>query len=144
LNGETGEELKGMGAAQMGFNYLGRMVRGGGEEGKEWEVAREVVGGSGDEEMALRHCVEVNAMAIEQGEGVELVAQWRWAPAVVSEEEVRELAEGWFHMLEKVVEHARQEHAGGLTPSDVPLVGLSQAEIERLEQELEKELSAGI
>ena len=47
---------------------------------------------------------------------------------------MRALAQGWFTALEALVHHAAQPGAGGRTPSDLLLVGLSQAEIERLEQ----------
>ena len=49
------------------------------------------------------------------------------------EDEVRDLAQSWFRALEALVRHAAQPGAGGRTPSDLPLVALSQAEIERLE-----------
>ena len=63
-----------------------------------------------------------------------LSATWTWAPALLAEAEVRALAQGWFAALEALVRHAAQPGAGGRTPSDVPLVSLSQAEIERLEE----------
>jgi hypothetical protein len=36
--------------------------------------------------------------------------------------------------LEALVHHATQPGAGGRSPSDAPLIGLSQADIERLER----------
>ena len=44
-----------------------------------------------------------------------------------------DLAQSWFRALEALVRHAAQPGAGGRSPSDLPLVALSQAEIERLE-----------
>jgi non-ribosomal peptide synthase protein (TIGR01720 family) len=52
----------------------------------------------------------------------------------VSEAEVRDLAQRWFAALEALVRHADAPDAGGRSPSDLPLVGLSQREIERLER----------
>ena len=60
-------------------------------------------------------------------------ATWSWAPALLTEAAVRDLAERWFAALEALVRHAAAPGAGGRTPSDLPLVALSQAEIERLE-----------
>ena len=54
-------------------------------------------------------------------------------PRCLAEEAVRDLAQRWFQALEALVRHAAQPGAGGRTPSDLPLVALSQAEIERLE-----------
>ena len=63
----------------------------------------------------------------------QLIAAWSFAPALIGEDEVRDLAQSWFEALEALVRHAAQPGAGGRTPSDLPLVELSQAEIERLE-----------
>ena len=65
---------------------------------------------------------------------VSLIKAWGWAPALLDEAAVRELARGWFAALEALVRHAAQPGAGGRSPSDLPLVALSQAEIERLER----------
>ena len=46
---------------------------------------------------------------------------------------MRGLAEGWRAALEGLACHAEQPGAGGHTPSDFPLVGLSQEQVERLE-----------
>src|SRR5262249_60783008 len=62
-------------------------------------------------------------------------AHWSWAPALVTEGEVRDLAQRWFVALEELVGHAASPGAGGRSPSDLPLVGLTQAEIDRLERQ---------
>jgi non-ribosomal peptide synthase protein (TIGR01720 family) len=67
-------------------------------------------------------------------DGPILRANWRWAPALLSAAEVGDLARGWFAALEALVRHAAAPHAGGRSPSDLPLVALSQGEIERLER----------
>src|SRR5262245_45545382 len=63
-----------------------------------------------------------------------LSAQWTFAPALLTQAEARDLAQGWFAALSALVRHGEQPGAGGRTPSDLPLVALSQAEIERLER----------
>src|SRR5262249_39588751 len=45
----------------------------------------------------------------------------------------RDLARCWFGVLETLARHAAQVGAGGMSPSDLPLVALSQSEIEYLE-----------
>src|SRR5262249_7354350 len=50
------------------------------------------------------------------------------------EAEVRDLAEGWFAALTALARHAAQPGAGGRSPSDLPLVALTQDEIEGLER----------
>ncbi|HXP70782.1 MAG TPA: condensation domain-containing protein, partial [Candidatus Dormibacteraeota bacterium] len=135
VNLDTAVELACLETPQLGFNYLGRFLTA---KGTEWSAAPEATGLEGDTDpgMPLAHCVEVNAVTLDQAEGARLRARWRWAPALLSEDAVRDLAGGWFHGLEMLVRHANEPHVGGLTPSDVPLVSLSQGEIEYLEENL--------
>jgi non-ribosomal peptide synthase protein (TIGR01720 family) len=56
--------------------------------------------------MALSHALEVNALTLDEHEGPKLSATWTWAPALMSEAEVRDLAESWFRALDALVRHA--------------------------------------
>ena len=133
LNAQTASQLAGYAAPQLGFNYLGRFAAGAAED---WGIAAEAdaLGGGGDAGMRLPHAVEVNALTLDGAEGARLRATWGWAPALLDEAAVRDLARGWFAVLTALVRHVAQPGAGGRTPSDLPLVELSQAEIERLER----------
>ena len=132
LNPETAPALAGLASPQIGFNYLGRFAR---DQAADWQIApeAEALGGGIDPDMPLAHILEVNALTLEQSDGPELSATWSWPSALLSEEAVRDLAQGWFGALEALVGYAAQPGAGGHTPSDFPLVTLSQAEIEQLE-----------
>src|SRR5205809_805154 len=104
----------------------------------DWTLARLLLlrlWGGGDAGMPLAHCIEVNALTLEDAEGAKLTATWSWAPALVSEAEVRDLAQRWFDALEALVRHAAAPGAGGRSPSDLPLVELSLGEIEWLERQ---------
>jgi amino acid adenylation domain-containing protein/non-ribosomal peptide synthase protein (TIGR01720 family) len=131
LNAETGRTLTKFAEPQIGFNYLGRFARG---EGGAWSLAPEAAALSGgdDPAMALRHTLEVNALTLEEADGARLMASWSWAPGVLDEAAVHELAQLWFQVLAALVRHAERPNAGGLTPSDLTLVSLSQSEIDRL------------
>jgi non-ribosomal peptide synthase protein (TIGR01720 family) len=133
LNRTTGGELAGYGGAQLAFNYLGRFAAAG---TAEWAAAAEadVLGGGGDAGMALGHALEVNALTLDGSQGARLTAHWSWAPALLHEEEVADLARGWFAALAALVRHGSAPGAGGRSPSDLPLVALTQSEIERLER----------
>jgi non-ribosomal peptide synthase protein (TIGR01720 family) len=137
LNGETAAELAGTPAPQLGFNYLGRFAAPSGSDLRpDLAAAPEggELGGGGHGDMPLAHALEVNALTLDGAEGSRLSATWSWAPALVSEAEVRDLAQRWFAALEALVRHVDAPDAGGRSPSDLPLVGLSQREIERLER----------
>ena len=131
LNPQTAAQLEGFASPQIGFNYLGRFAA---SAASDWGGADEAVRlGAGDPAMPLSHCIEVNALTLDDREGARFTATWSWAPALVTDAEVRDLAERWFAALEALVRHATAPGAGGRTPSDLPLVALSQAEIEGLE-----------
>ncbi|HEV3285732.1 MAG TPA: condensation domain-containing protein, partial [Steroidobacteraceae bacterium] len=131
LNGETALQLAGFPTPEVGFNYLGRFPAPG---AANWAPAAETVelGGS-DPAMPLAHCIEVNALTLDAADGPTLIAHWSWAADLLSEREAHDLAQGWFAVLEALVRHAEQPGAGGRSPCDLPLLRLSQDEIERLE-----------
>jgi amino acid adenylation domain-containing protein/non-ribosomal peptide synthase protein (TIGR01720 family) len=131
LNPETAPVLSALTKSQIDFNYLGRFPVA---ETVDWAPSESFSGGL-DPEMAFHHPLQVDSMVLERAAGPELMAVWTWMPGIFSEQDVHLLAEGWFHMLEALVQHCEQPEAGGLTPSDVPLVALSQPEIGRLESE---------
>ncbi|WP_369182153.1 non-ribosomal peptide synthase/polyketide synthase [Streptomyces sp. Y1] len=137
LNPRTGPQLAALPAPQIGFNYLGRFEAPAVTDLSTHQVVAEAAGRAGgtDPRMPLPHPLEVNALAEDAGEGARLTATWSWPGGMFAEEEVRELAEDWLSVLRAFVEHAAQPGAGGLTPSDVPLVEVSQDQIDRLEEE---------
>jgi non-ribosomal peptide synthase protein (TIGR01720 family) len=114
LNAETAEELARFDAPQIRFNYLGSFLA---PKGAYWRLSFE--GGSEgaiDADISRPYCLEVNALTVHGTEGAQLSANWIWAPAVLSERTVQELADGWFHALKMLVlytaqadEHFRQK-----------------------------------
>ena len=126
--------MSGLAGPQIGFNYLGRF---GASAAAGWGIAPEagaVLGlSASDSELPPAHALEVNAVTLEEGHGPELSATWSWSGALLCEEAVSDLAHGWFGALEALVGHSAKPGAGGHTPSDFPLVSVSQAEIDRLE-----------
>jgi non-ribosomal peptide synthase protein (TIGR01720 family) len=134
LNLETSATLGRHAGPQIGFNYLGRF--GTAEAGaQDWAPAPEAgaLGGGADAQMPLRHAIDLNALTFDRAEGPELSATWSWAGELFSEEQIRDLAQRWFQVLEGLVSHATRTEAGGFTPSDLPLVSLDQEEIENIE-----------
>src|SRR5271166_2718782 len=134
LNPEMSPALSGLAGPQIGFNYLGRF---GGSEAAGWGIApeaRAALGLSGSHsDLPPADALELNAVTLEERDGPQLSATWSWPGALLSEEAVSDLAHSWFQALEALVRHTAEPGAGGHTPSDLPLVSLSQAEIDRLE-----------
>jgi non-ribosomal peptide synthase protein (TIGR01720 family) len=84
----------------------------------------------------------MDVLTLERRSGCIVKCVWSWAPAVISEEEVREICQAWVHVLEAIVRHCMEPSSGGLTPSDVPLVSINQDEIEFLRERMRQRLLA--
>ncbi|UUU36218.1 amino acid adenylation domain-containing protein [Streptomyces sp. CA-210063] len=140
LNPETGPVLASLPAPQIGFNYLGRTARERTSDGRpaDWSTAPEelpgalALGAAHDPDLPVAHGLEITAVAGDDG----LRATWSWAPGRWSEDDVRALADLWREALTTL---SHTGPAGGHTPSDLPLVSLSQAEIDELEAEFGSE-----
>ncbi|WNF28008.1 amino acid adenylation domain-containing protein [Streptomyces sp. C11-1] len=136
LNPQTQGALARFATPQIGFNYLGRF--GGSGAGGSWSLdgSDAVVGLGAHPLTPLRHVVELSAVTEERSGGPVLVAEWAWAGELLDQRDVSELARGWFRALEALIGYARTAGDGGRTPSDFPLVQLSQQEIEGFERDL--------
>ena len=85
--------------------------------------------------MPLAHGLEINALTLDRRGWRRGCGELDVGACAADEAAVRDLAESWFGALEALVRHAAQPGAGGRSPSDLPLVALTQGEIERLERE---------
>ncbi|WP_327334130.1 non-ribosomal peptide synthetase [Streptomyces anulatus] len=127
LNPRTAVTLAKFAEPQIGFNYLGRI---GGDDTEDAGL-----GGGADPSTPLPYTLVVNAVTETHNAAPRLTVTWSWPGELLAEGDVQELAQAWFTALEALVALAdRPDGAGGLVPSDLPLVPLSQAEIDRLEQ----------
>ncbi|PZT83571.1 non-ribosomal peptide synthetase [Streptomyces sp. AC1-42W] len=133
LNPATGPRLDAP-APQIGFNYLGRYAAPGRAADADWQVLLDAGGPrSQDPGMPVHHVLDINAHTEDLPDGPRLVARWTWPSDLLKEEDVGALAEAFARALRAIAEHAEQPGAGGYTPSDLPLVSLNQAQIDRLQ-----------
>ncbi|WP_436841758.1 condensation domain-containing protein [Streptomyces cyaneofuscatus] len=140
LNPATRPGLAAAPQPQIGFNYLGRYAApsgaagGDGDPGTDWEV---VLDGGGppsqDPDMPVHHVLDINAHTEDLPEGPRLVIRWTWPVDLLKEEDVEILSDTFVRALRAIAEHAERPEAGGYTPSDLPLVSLNQAQIDRLQ-----------
>ncbi|MFE7313382.1 amino acid adenylation domain-containing protein [Streptomyces sp. NPDC057555] len=139
LNPRTRNLLRDAVTPQIGFNYLGRYAGSSTAGGTgDWQLLFDGGGPrSQDPDMPAHHVLDINAYTKDLPEGPQLVAGWTWPTDLLKEEDVEELAEGWLRALRAVAEHAQAPDAGGYTPSDLPLVSLNQAQIDRLQNKLQ-------
>jgi nonribosomal peptide synthetase CepB len=144
LNPATGPVLAGLPVPQIGFNYLGRHTAAGGSArdgagGPDyWQPVPVGSGGSG---LPAAHVIEAISVARDRPGGPELTLTLAWPAGLLSEQEAGELAAGWLQMITGLAGHAARPAAGGHTPSDFPLAGISQDDIEELESEFMDDVS---
>ncbi|MBW4716879.1 non-ribosomal peptide synthase/polyketide synthase [Saccharothrix sp. SC076] len=106
--------------AAVGFNYLGRLPA---PQDADFAVAEEnslLVNGI-DPRMPAVHAIEIDAAAHDG----EVSATWAWPAGVLTEAEVRALADEWVRALAEIPAEVR-------TPSDFPLARLDQSEVDAL------------
>ncbi|MFI1411259.1 amino acid adenylation domain-containing protein [Streptomyces sp. NPDC020707] len=138
LNPETSTALSAGREPQIGFNYLGRTSGADLPEelrGQGWtpDTTRQDLIAAPDADMPVLSALEINAVATDTGAGEELTAYFGFPTGLLSAEEVTELAELWVRALTALARHAATPDAGGLTPTDAPLVPVSQQEIDAWE-----------
>ncbi|MFC9964186.1 amino acid adenylation domain-containing protein [Nocardia ignorata] len=120
---------------QISFNYLGRV--GVGDHSGAWTPTTEFTSltATTDPRMSLPAIVDVNAIAVPGPDGLELEATWEYATGIMDADEVSALADLWVRALHSLAAHLRTDGAGGFTPSDFPLVTVSQTDIDRWARE---------
>jgi amino acid adenylation domain-containing protein/non-ribosomal peptide synthase protein (TIGR01720 family) len=133
LNPETAPALAELPAAQIGFNYLGRMSAGQSSL-DAWPLIGGI-GGGADPDLTVAHAIEINAVTLDGPGGPTLSATWAWPCDLLTREEVQRLATAWSAALTDLAECS----GGGYTPSDLDLVAITQDEIDELADELDAE-----
>jgi nonribosomal peptide synthetase CepB len=144
LDPGAGQELAALPAAQIGFNYLGRSAppagngraRAGAAGGLGWRQLG--LGGDTDPGLSAMHPLEVSGVVRETPGGPVLSLALSWPGALLSQDQARSLLAGWCDMLAGLARHAANPTAGGHTPSDFLLEGVTQTDIGELEAELRR------
>ncbi|MEU5038731.1 amino acid adenylation domain-containing protein [Streptomyces rubiginosohelvolus] len=116
-------------APQVLFNYLGRFDAG---SGGDWQLAGTTgqLGEKRDPRMRLPRALEFNAIAEPDASGAyELVTTISWPEGVFTEDDITTLGD---HFRSALTALAALED-GGHTPSDFPLVPLTQADVDALD-----------
>ncbi|WP_052061456.1 non-ribosomal peptide synthase/polyketide synthase [Rhodococcoides fascians] len=132
-------ELASLSTGQISFNYLGRVGTGDVPEDMKslgWLPAEDATGlsAAGDPDMAANKTIDINAIVVDTDDGSALSASLAFPRGAISEATVARLAQLWSGLLDSLAAHARTPGAGGLTPSDLPLAHVTQADILGFEQ----------
>ncbi|WP_446226308.1 amino acid adenylation domain-containing protein [Nocardia sp. IBHARD005] len=134
LDDESRSVLAARPEPQIVFNYLGRITGTGLGSETGWLPITDVdLGGGIDPAQPATAAVAVNAVVVDTDGGPVLRTSFAYPTGVLAADEVTELADRWRQALTALAAGATEPGAGGHTPSDVPLVPLTQRAIEELE-----------
>ena len=139
LNPRTGPELAALPQPQIRFNYLGRLSDdslGG------WRLAPEhhEVSRVGNDHYPVAHPLGIDAVAAEEQGALRLTATWTWPRDAFDDADfIPALARIWQERLAALAAHAEAADTRGTTPTDQNLGGLTQDELDELEDELDSE-----
>ena len=133
LNSGTADALSGD-IGQIGFNYLGRVSTGvpEGLTDPAWLPSGDLgdLADGQDPALPASAVVDINAIVVDTDAGPRMEVVLEYAAEILDEATVQELADDWITALTAVARHVTDPDAGGLTPSDVPLVAASQDELD--------------
>ena len=124
--------------AEVVFNYLGQLdqvLAGERAESTSKPVARLIAGmapessGDGEDPDAERgHLLEINGGVA----GGQFGLRWSYSAEQFKAETIERVAQRYQEELLRIIEHCRDEEAGGRTPSDFPLARLTQTEVDQI------------
>ena len=123
----TAEALAALPHAEVSFNYLGQFDQTL-DESSPFEPAPESSGHGHSLRGTRPHLLEINGSV----SGGRLQLSWTYSENVHRETTIRGLAEDFIAALRTLIAHCTSDEAGGYTPSDFPLAGLSQQEVDHL------------
>ncbi|WP_413805973.1 non-ribosomal peptide synthase/polyketide synthase [Streptomyces sp. OE57] len=146
LNPETAPALAALPTAQIGFNYLGRFPgrQNQSKQGQQhvehhaWQTVGDGGrGGGANDRIPVMHALEVMGVVHDLPDGPRLTLIVSWPSELLAESAARSLLDGWAAMLTGLATHTTDVDAdtgiGGYTPSDFPLVDISQSELDEFE-----------
>ncbi|MFI7119340.1 amino acid adenylation domain-containing protein [Amycolatopsis sp. NPDC049868] len=131
LDDEAGKVLAALPSPEIGFNYLGRFSPRPDGDAEPWQLAG-TIGGTAEDDLPLRHAVEIDAVVLDGAGGPEFTLTVTWAERLLTEADAESLGKAWLDMLTGLAIHA-ESGAGGHTPSDFPLIELTQREVADVE-----------
>ncbi|WP_231876460.1 condensation domain-containing protein, partial [Azotobacter vinelandii] len=126
----TRQRLAGLPVPRVTFNYLGQFDGSfdRNEENTLLVPAGESAGAEQSPDALLGNWLSINGQVY----GGELRLTWTFSRERFAEATIQRLADAYARELEALIEHCGQAEHRGVTPSDVPLAGLSQEQLDAL------------
>jgi non-ribosomal peptide synthase protein (TIGR01720 family) len=115
------EKLRSLPQADVSFNYLGQFEQMLSANSR-FQIAKESSGPEHSHLGSRGHLLEVNALVT----GGQLQLDWTYSSSLHQRATIENLAQGFLKALRSLIAHCQSPEAGGYTPSDFPLMQMSQ------------------
>ena len=123
-------QLEALPQAEVSFNYLGQLDQVLAKS-ELFAAARESGGAARDPRQRRRHLLEINASVA----GGQLQAAWAYSTTAHRRETIEQLADGFVSALRGLIELSRTPGTHCYTPSDFPLINVTQGQLDALVEE---------
>ena len=110
------------------FNYLGQFDGSFDDDAALFAPARESAGAEQGDDAPLGNWLSINGQVY----GGELSLEWTFSREMFAADTVQQLADAFTAQLLELIEHCSQPEHSSFTPSDFPLSGLDQAQLDQL------------
>ncbi len=120
------DELQTIPTPEIIFNYLGQFDQV--QSATDWKSAPESTGSNHSAQLIRNHLLDINSLVAEG----ELQITWNYSSNIHNQATVEHLAKSYLQAIRVIIEHCQLEDAFGYTPSDFPLAGLNQLELDKL------------
>uniref|UniRef100_UPI0035C78745 non-ribosomal peptide synthase/polyketide synthase n=1 Tax=Pseudomonas allii TaxID=2740531 RepID=UPI0035C78745 len=123
------EALGGLAQPRITFNYLGQFDSSFEDDTEQafFTPTGERAGSDQSEHALLGNWLEINGQVF----GGELNLSWSFSREMFSEATIQGLADAYAQELKNLIEHCCASTQQGVTPSDFPLAGLSQVQLDQ-------------
>ncbi|WP_313053319.1 non-ribosomal peptide synthetase [Pseudomonas lopnurensis] len=125
---EVRKYLEQLPQGEIVFNYLGQFDGNFDDETSLFAPAKEGRGAGQSEEAPLASVLALDGQVYDG----ELSLSWTFSREQFDERTIQRLADDYAEELKALIAHCCDEHNRGVTPSDFPLAGLSQAQLDGL------------
>ncbi|MDZ7319878.1 MAG: amino acid adenylation domain-containing protein, partial [candidate division KSB1 bacterium] len=127
------DQLRGMKAAEISFNYLGQFDQVA-NESRIFDLARESKGHEISPLNKRNYLIDINGSIA----GGKLQVEFKYSANLHRRETIERFANHFLSELRAIIAHCKSPDAGGFTPSDFTLAKLNQKKLDKVLQKLNK------
>jgi non-ribosomal peptide synthase protein (TIGR01720 family) len=126
-------QLQTLPQAEVRFNYLGQFDRVL-PESSLFGLVKQAPGNSRSPRGNRRYLLDINGLVL----GGQLQLEWTYSEQIHQHSTIAKLAQGYIEALRSLIAHCKSSEAGGYTPSDFQQAKVSQKDLNRLLEQINR------